>query len=75
MSNGPERSDIVGGPALLIAALLSNYQCGHCDSETEVRHDRHGNPHLIIHHDDGCPVLTGAISSIPDTVRAAAGQT
>ncbi|WP_405797223.1 hypothetical protein [Streptomyces sp. NBC_01506] len=33
--------------------------------------DHHGNPHLLIHHDDGCPVLTGAVSSIPDTLRAA----
>jgi hypothetical protein len=75
MSHGPERSDIVGGPALLIAALVCNYQCGHCNSDTEVRTDQHGNPHLVIHHDDGCPVLTGHISTIPDTFRAAAGQT
>ncbi|MFJ9217880.1 hypothetical protein ACIRJL_17210 [Streptomyces sp. NPDC102383] len=69
----PTRTDtIVGAPALL-AAFLANYQCGHCNSETNLRPDRYGNPHLFISHDDGCPVLTGALSAAPDAARAAAG--
>ncbi|MGW7361986.1 hypothetical protein ACWGI8_00810 [Streptomyces sp. NPDC054841] len=70
----PHRSNLIAGPTDLIAAIVRSYKCGHCNSDTEARRDQHGNPHLVIHHDDGCPVLTGAISSIPDTLRAAAGQ-
>ncbi|WP_327662448.1 MULTISPECIES: hypothetical protein [unclassified Streptomyces] len=67
----PERTDTIIGTPALVAAFLANYQCGHCNSETELRHDQYGNPHLITSHDDGCPVLTGALSSAPDVARAA----
>jgi hypothetical protein len=69
----PTRTDTIVGTPEHLAAFLANYQCGHCNSETEIRHDQHGNPHLITHHDDGCPVLTGTLSSAPDVARAAAG--
>ncbi|GAA1557049.1 hypothetical protein [Streptomyces globosus] len=65
------RSDLVAGPTAAINRLLANYQCGHCNNTTETRTDPHGNTHLLIHHDDGCPVLEGAISPLPDTLRAA----
>ncbi|MFD9519315.1 hypothetical protein [Streptomyces sp. NPDC059979] len=67
----PNHTDLIAGPAALIAHIAASYSCGHCNSETEARTDRHGNPHLVIHHDDGCPVLEGTLSSLPDTLRAA----
>lgn len=54
--------------------VAANYQCGHCNSVTDVREDQYGITHLITQHDDGCPVLTGTLSTIPDTVRAVMGS-
>ena len=67
----PHRSNLVAGPNNLMQAVLTNYQCSHCNSETTVKHDQHGDAHLLIHHDDGCPVLTGTLSATPDITRAA----
>ncbi|MCB5166045.1 hypothetical protein LG634_14515 [Streptomyces bambusae] len=67
----PRHSTLVAGPTGLIARLIAEYQCGHCTSATEAWTDHHGNPHLNIHHDDGCPVLTGTLSAVPDIARAA----
>ena len=68
----PTRTDTIVGTPNLLAAFLANYACGHCNSTTELRHDHNGNPHLITHHDDGCPVLEGVLSAAPDVARAAA---
>jgi len=51
--------------------FVRNYRCGHCPADTmEIYKDEaglwHGNPV----HADGCPVKAGAVSSIPDSVRA-----
>ncbi|MEU3982520.1 hypothetical protein AB0F77_20900 [Streptomyces sp. NPDC026672] len=70
----PERTDTIVGRPELLAAFIANYACGHCNSATEVRHDDHGNPHLITHHDEGCPVLAGVLPSAPDVVRAITGR-
>jgi len=53
-----------------VAAL---YACGRCNSETSTRTDEAGIVHLAVHHDDGCPVLTGVLSSTPDVMRALVG--
>ncbi|KJY18384.1 MULTISPECIES: hypothetical protein [unclassified Streptomyces] len=66
----PNFTNLIAGPADLIALLVANYRCGHCNSETEAWTDQHGNLHLNIAHDDGCPVLDGTLSSLPDTLRA-----
>lgn len=55
-------------------ALAAAYSCGHCNSETSTRTDEHGIVRLVIHHDDGCPVLTGVLPSAPDVVRAVVGH-
>lgn len=55
-------------------ALATTYQCGHCHSETGTRADEVGIVHIAVHHDDGCPVLTGALPSTPDVVRALVGR-
>jgi hypothetical protein len=60
---------VAGGDAA-INRIIANYACGHCNSITSPRTDAEGTRHLTIEHDDGCPVLSGALSSIPDTVRA-----
>ncbi|MFC8866382.1 hypothetical protein ACFUAC_01670 [Streptomyces sp. NPDC057148] len=65
------RTDTIVGTPEHVAAFLANYQCGHCNSETEIRTDQNGITHLVTHHDDGCPVLVGALSSAPDVARAA----
>lgn len=58
-------------PPASITALAANYRCGHCNSEpTKLTPDEHGMWHLAIPHDAGCPVLTGAISALPDAIRA-----
>lgn len=67
----PHRTDYVITDAD-VTTLAANYQCGHCLSETTLGADPDtGGPRLEIHHDDGCPVLTGALSTLPDTLRAA----
>lgn len=71
MTPKPAHSQLIAGPADLIAHIVATYRCGHCNSTTKARTDQHGNPHLVIHHDDHCPVLTGTLSAIPDTLRAA----
>lgn len=52
------------------SVLAANYRCGHCNSDTRLTYDDHGMPHLVIEHDDGCPVLTGALTAAPDVLRA-----
>ncbi|MFI9063243.1 hypothetical protein ACIGQE_15375 [Streptomyces sp. NPDC053429] len=59
------------GPAHLVARIAASYTCGHCNSDTEAWIDHDGNPHVNIHHDDGCPVLEGTLSAAPDVARAA----
>jgi N-acetylglucosamine kinase-like BadF-type ATPase len=71
VSSIPRRTCVVAGSGATIAAVIANYACGHCNSDTDVHHDARGMPHLRIHHDDGCPVLAGALSPVPDTLRAA----
>lgn len=51
-------------------ALAAAYSCGHCSSDTSTHTDDDGITHVAIHHDDGCPVLNGALSALPDTLRA-----
>lgn len=67
----PHHTTYAAGPTDLIALITANYHCGHCNSTTEAWTDQHGNPHLNIHHDDGCPVLDGTLSAAPDVARAA----
>lgn len=58
-------------PPSNVAALAAAYTCGHCNSNpAELAQDQYGLWHLTIAHDEGCPVITGAVSNIPDTFRA-----
>ncbi|MFI8106288.1 hypothetical protein [Streptomyces sp. NPDC086023] len=67
----PHHTTLIAGPTDLIALIAANYRCGHCHSEAEAWTDQHGNPHLNIHHDNGCPVLAGTLPAAPDMLRAA----
>jgi hypothetical protein len=59
-------------PPLSVLAIAANYRCSHCDNDPVLlTQDEHGTWHLGIRHDDGCPVLAGALSDLPDTIRAA----
>jgi hypothetical protein len=69
----PTRTDWLLG-ALSADTLAAAYCCGHCNSETDLNTDEAGIVHVVVHHDDGCPVLTGALPSTPDVVRALAGR-
>ena len=52
-------------------SLAANYQCGHCNSNpATLTQDEYGIWHVSIAHDDGCPVLLGTLSALPDTFRA-----
>jgi hypothetical protein len=67
----PHRTDFLVGD-LNPLALAAAYTCGHCTSDTSTRTNDRGIVHVVIHHDDGCPVLTGTLSSAPDALRAIA---
>ncbi|MFF4356901.1 hypothetical protein [Streptomyces sp. NPDC001604] len=54
-------------------AVAAAYACGHCNSTTELR-TVDSTVRAVVHHDDSCPVLTGALSSAPDVVRALVGH-
>jgi hypothetical protein len=69
----PRRTDYLVGdvdPDTIAAA----YRCGHCHADTGTFTDEAGIVHISVHHDDGCPVLTGVVSSVPDVARAVAGH-
>ncbi|AWT43195.1 MULTISPECIES: hypothetical protein [Streptomyces] len=68
----PTRTDLLVG-AINPEAIAATYQCGHCNSTTELR-TTDGIVRVAIHHDDGCPILTGALSSAPDALRAIAAS-
>lgn len=55
-----------------VRALAAAYQCGHCLSEPAGLAQDAGTGlwFIGIAHDDGCPVLSGAVSDVPDTFRA-----
>lgn len=66
-----ERSTFAAGTPEVIAAVVSAYRCGHCTGEVvELVTD---GPLLSarVEHDDGCPVLSGAVPVLPDLLRAA----
>ncbi|MFK0225898.1 hypothetical protein ACIQUL_09030 [Streptomyces sp. NPDC090303] len=64
------RTSVVAGTPDHIAALLTNYQCGHCDSTTSIA-IQGPETALTVHHDDNCPVLTGTLTAAHDIARAA----
>lgn len=52
--------------------LADAYRCGHCWSEVGTGYDAVTGIEMVwVGHDDGCPVLLGALSDVPDTLRAA----
>ncbi|MEU8891139.1 hypothetical protein [Streptomyces sp. NPDC048442] len=73
MNQQPTHTDLVAGPAALLAAMVSHYRCSHCNGEVVdlITNDDTGLMHAHIEHDDTCPVLNGHVSSLPDTFRAA----
>ncbi|MFD6803154.1 hypothetical protein [Streptomyces cyaneofuscatus] len=72
----PTRTDLVTGPADVLAAMVTDYRCGHCTGivETLATDETTGAMHAYVAHDDGCPVLAGTLSTIPDTFRAIRGK-
>lgn len=63
-------------PPSSVQALAANYRCSHCNSDPpQLTQDESGIWHLGIAHDDGCPVLKGTISALPDAARAATSDT
>ncbi len=59
------------GDKHLIAAMVSNYRCGHCNGEITRLATRGDSLHAAIEHNDGCPVLAGTLPVLPDLARAA----
>lgn len=66
-SRGRVLAVVTAGDARRIADA---YECGHCRSEVTLSRDAFGIHHLSVAHDDGCPVLTGALDALPDWLRA-----
>ncbi len=64
----PVRIEYLVG-AINAEVIAAAYNCGHCNSTTELRTGG-GIVRVAIHHDDGCPVLVGVLTSGPDVVRA-----
>jgi ribosomal protein L37AE/L43A len=51
--------------------LAEEYRCGSCKSEpATMRELAPGTWVMGVGHDDGCPVLGGAVDPLPDTFRA-----
>lgn len=59
------------GDKHLIARMVTNYQCGHCNGEVTYLTTNGDTLHAGIEHDDGCPVLAGTLHAFPDFARAA----
>jgi hypothetical protein len=58
-------------PPAAVAAMAATYTCGSCDAEIGRPHlDHDGIWHMQVHHDESCPVLTGAVSPAHDGIRA-----
>lgn len=55
----------------IVAALAARHHCGSCRSDPPIiTRDPHGAWHLVLGHEASCPVLTGAVCAMPDTLRA-----
>ncbi|GAA2657493.1 hypothetical protein GCM10010307_72290 [Streptomyces vastus] len=60
------------GPPKAIKDYARNYKCSHCNSRVNgVTRDPSGIYHMNVGHDDTCPVLRGALTDVPDAIRAA----
>lgn len=71
MSNSRKRK--LRHPRRSVVRLAAVYKCGSCHSATGAPWtDQYGIQHIPVHHDAGCPVLTGALDDGPDMLRAAA---
>lgn len=54
-----------------LPAVAAAYRCGHCSSDPATLHQMpDGVWSMRIPHDEGCPVLTGAVTDHADTLRA-----
>lgn len=72
----PLRTDYIFGD-VDYRTLAANYRCGHCNSDpaTLGTDPDTGLPNIRIAHDPECPVATGALSALPDAIRAAVPAT
>jgi hypothetical protein len=72
-SGGPVSNRRRLRPPATVAVTARAYRCGHCNSTTgKPRQDRNGVWRLDIHHDNTCPVLSGAVPLASAGIRAAA---
>lgn len=52
--------------------MADAYRCGHCHSHVSTGYNTAtGLDTVWAAHDDGCPVLLGTLSDVPDALRAA----
>ncbi|WP_405436680.1 hypothetical protein OG373_06775 [Streptomyces avidinii] len=65
------RTTFAAGARDLIARMVSNYRCGHCNGEVAYLATTGGELTAAVEHNDGCPVLAGVLPVFPDLVRAA----
>ncbi len=61
-------------PPASVRAYRRAYRCSDCASTTgQTYSDEIGVWHVVIQHDDTCPVLTGVTDPFADVVSAARG--
>jgi hypothetical protein len=53
-----------------VARVATRYRCSHCNSDAALVLDAPKAYRLRVEHDDGCPVQSGAVSDVPDMLRA-----
>jgi hypothetical protein len=59
------------GPPKAIKKFAQQYRCSHCRSSVDgIVKDPFGIWHVMIGHDDTCPVLRGTLTDVHDAVRA-----
>lgn len=67
---GPVHSTYVAAAPETVAAVVSAYRCGHCTGAVVELVTDGPMVSARVEHDDGCPVLAGAVPVVPDLLRA-----
>lgn len=59
-------------PPANLVALLQHYTCGHCANPTPPTLDADDNGiwHIVLLHDQTCPVYLGTVETAPNIARA-----
>lgn len=65
-------SRFAAGDMRLVATMVTNYRCGHCNAEVTELTTRGNTLDATVDHHRGCPVQAGTLPASADFARAAA---